>query len=425
MKFVFFMLFLVAPFFLFSQKFNIHSVVITKSNDSLHVFTANRQLTSPSFVKTWDSASGQYHSYKASEISELIVGNDDYYKSAIVTIDRTPYNEEISAAVFSPKQSIETVFLKTEYVSNNIKLYSLNDGKRTHFFIQKDNSPIEELIYRKLLLNRNGTVYENEDKKFILQLSDLLQDCPQAISGIDNISYTSQAIERVFNDYNRACHKGNIPRYSKTYKAKFEFSPLVGISSVTFSYKEDAVGGGTNKTKFSSGFSPIVGARFNYTPAILHYQLSITGDLYYSGRNASFSAYSNYINDSFYTRNTTRLKDQYINLGIVVRYYFLEEDKAVRPFVNIGYLAGFAVSSDNTVTTDDYFNAHHTITESDAYPNDGFKNYQFGYIAGIGVTYKKLSIDYRYSGYTNYLAYTSRSLTAISNTMAIAYRLNK
>lgn len=425
MKFFFLVTFFLFPFFLFSQKFSVHSIIITKTNDSLHLLTADKELRDPSSVKTMDSATKEYRTYLASEISALIVGTDDYYKSAIVTVDRTPYNEEIAISKFAPKQSIDTVLLKTEYSSNNIKLYSLYDKKRSHFFIQKDNDTIAELIYRKLLLNRNGTIYENEDKKFISQLSDLLADCPEAVSGINYIGYTTQAIEKVFNNYNSLCHKSNIALYRKTYKAKFEISALAGVSLITFSDKEYGFLGAPTITKLSSGVSPIVGARFNYIPAILHYNLSIAGDLFYNTFSASGSYYSNFISNTDYTRNTVQLKDQYLNLSIVVRYYILGEKNAFRPFVNAGYLAGFLVSSQNKVTTDDFFNGTHTITGSDYYPNNGFAKYHIAYIGGIGIMYKNWSIDYRYSGYPNVLYYTSRFLTATSSNITLAYRLNK
>jgi hypothetical protein len=425
MKFSFSALFLLAPFFLFSQKFNVRSIIITKTNDTLHLLTADRELRSPSSVKTMDSASKEYRTYRASEISELIIETDDFYRSAVVTVDRTPYNEEIAINKFAQKQSIDTVLLKTEYTSNNIKLYSLYDKKRSHFFIQKDNDTIAELIYRKLLLNRNGTIYENEDKKFISQLSDLLADCPEAVSGINYIGYTTQAIEKVFNNYNSLCHKSNVARYRKTYKAKFEISALAGVSLITFSDKEYGFIGGPTITKLSSGVSPIVGARFNYIPAILHYNLSIAGDLYYNTFTASGSYYSNFISNTDYTRNTIQFKDQYLNLSIVVRYYILSEKNAFRPFVNVGYLAGYVVSPQNKVTMDDFFNGTHTITESDYYPNNGFAKYHIAYIGGIGIIYKKWSIDYRYSGYPNVLYYTTRFLTATSSNITLAYKLNK
>lgn len=426
MKFFFSAFFLFAPFFLFSQKFSVHSIVITKTNDSLHLLTADKELRSQSSVKTLDSASKAYRTYRASEISELIIGADDYYKSAIVTIDQTPYNEEIPSDSFALKQSIDTVFLKTEYTSNNIKLYSLYDKKRSHFFIQKDNGPFEELIYRKLLLNKSGTVYESEDRKFVSQLSDLLADCLQAVSSIKSIGYTTQAIEEIFDDYNRFCHKENVARYSKTYKAKFEISALAGISLLSFNYS-DASGflGNVNKINLASGISPVIGGRFNYIPALLHSRFSITGDLYFSSYTASSSYYSNYISSSDYTKNTMNLKNGYINLAIAVRYYFIGEKSSFRPFINVGYLAGLAVSTNNKMTSDDFFNGSHTISQADAFPNNGFKNDQYGFVAGAGIIFKKASIDYRYLGYTNYLLYQSKSMTAASNNITLAYRLSK
>jgi len=425
MKFSFLALSFLAPFFALSQKFTVHSIVITKTNYSLHLLTADKELRDPSSVKTLDSASKEYRTYRASEIKELIIGTDDYYKSAIVTVDRTPYNEEIAVNKFAPKQSIDTALLKTEYNSNNIKLYSLYDKKRRHYFIQKDNDTIAELIYRKLLLNRDGTIYESEDKKFVSQLSDMLADCPGAVSGINYIGYTTQAIEKVFDNYNSLCHKSNTARYRKTYKAKFEISALAGVSLITFSDKEYGFAGYPAITKISSGVSPVVGVRFNYIPSILNYNLSIVGDLYYNTFAASGSNYSNFISNTDYTRNTVQLKDQYLNLSIVVRYYILGERDAFRPFVNVGYLAGYLVSPKNKVTADNFFNGTHTITESDYYPNNGFAKYHIAYIGGIGVTYKKWSIDYRYSGYPNVLYYTSRFLTATSSNIALAYKLNK
>ncbi|HLK27063.1 MAG TPA: hypothetical protein VKT28_00675 [Puia sp.] len=426
MRIFFSALAIVIPVLAFSQKYNVHSIVVKKNNDSLHVLISAKERQPPTFVKTLDSASGQFHVYKAYEISELIVNNSEYYKSAIVIIDRTPYNEEVAANKYVPKQSTDTVLLKVEYLSNNLKLYSLNDGKRPHFFIQKDDKQIEELIYRKLFLNRNGTAYETEEKKFILQLNELLADCSQAVSDIDNISYTVQAIEKVLDNYNRQCHKENVAQYRKTYKAKFEISALAGISFTSYNLVDNSGFAviGDNTLKLKRGIYPVIGARFNYIPALLNNKFSILADLYYSGFSASSSFYSNYIDSGFYTRNTIQLKNGYINLAFAARYYLLGENKILKPYINVGYLAGFLISSDNRYYKDDFYNGNHTVTQTDAFPNNGLKKNQFGYFAGAGIIFKKFSLDYRYLNYTNYLDYTSERMTGSSNNITLAYKLN-
>ena len=314
---------MLGPVLLFSQKFDVPSTIITRTRDSIQVLTQKKQEVGFSNIQTKNPSSKQIRIYRPSEIYGITIGSDNYI-SSIVSIDQTPYNEEVTLDSNTFKSKTDTVLLKVEYVGSNIELFSLSTSKRIHFFVQKDKGPIGELIYRKMLINRNGTDFESEDKKFLIQLNDLLADCPQVAGKINDISYSVQSIEAVLDSYSRTCRKGTAASYTKVYKTKFEISVFAGTSLLSFSYNDASGFNGTNtKLQFSSGPTPLIGARFNYIPPILNGKFAILADLYFNNFKASNSYYSNYINDSFYTRQTIQLKDAYVNLGVVVQYYFL------------------------------------------------------------------------------------------------------
>ncbi len=420
-------LLLLGPLFVFSQKYKVHSLVILKNGDSLQVLTQDKQFQDPYAIKTFDSATRTQRTFRPSEVRALVIGGQDYYTSAFVSIDQTPYHEEVTPDSNTYSSRSDTVFLKTEYFSNAIQLYSFRDNKRTHLFIQKNNGGINELIYINFLINRSGTNYENENKKFIFQLRELLSDCPDAISHINNIDFSVQAIEKVLEDYNRICRKGSATLYKKEYHSKFEISVIAGasFSSLTAKGPANFLAQSNSSLTLQSGAAPIIGLRFNYIPQAFHSHLSALADIYYNSYDASSTAYSNYVNSTFFTKTSTTLKASYARLGIMVRYYFLNEKSAFRPFVNAGYSAEFILTRNNQTSSDNYFNGNQNITTSDPYPNGGYKSSQYGFVAGLGGTYSRFSLEYRYGSYIGFLNYVNNSLSMKTNEVIFSFRFSK
>jgi hypothetical protein len=418
-----FFLIIFCPYLVFAQKFSVPSVLITKSKDSVHVLTANRELTNPTSVKTLDPASGKYHTYQAFEIDGLVAGGEEYYKSAIVTIDHTPFNVEIQAGDDTITQSTDTVLLKREFESNLLRLYSYTDDTRTHLFLQKGDGPIDELVYRKYQVNKDGTSYENEDKAYIDQISSSLGDCPAAVSNIKYIAYTPQAIERIFDKYAKNCYIEMVTKYVKSYKAVFDISLVMGASMTNLHFT-DAVYA-QQGIQGSGGISPVAGMRFDYNPPLFGNKFSLVADVYYYGYTGNLSYYTDPGSSTFYTKAEYQLKNSYINLALALRYHFTDTRHTFRPFLNAGFLSGVVISSQNMLVTDQYAGGIHNISESDAFPNGGIKNMQFGYFGGAGLKYKRFSLEYRYHQYNNILNYTSKTLTSSSSNVVLTYKINK
>jgi hypothetical protein len=423
MKKLSFFLLLASPFWAMAQKFTTPAIVITRSHDSVRVLLSGKDPGNSSQVDALDPASGKHHMYSISEISGILVGKDNYYQSAVVTIDRSPFNQEIDAAYDTLRQSIDTVLLKREYESSLLKLFSFQDENRMHLFFQKGNGSIQELIFRKYQVSRNGISYDKVENMYADQLSESLEDCPSVVSRIKSISYSIQAVEKVFEKYRTECHTDMTVGYVKNHRSHVDISILAGVSLYAVHYDQGPTSfpGGQQMTAGPSG---LLGMRVEYSPSLAGNRLTLVGDLYYNGYNATSSYLANAQDPTYYAKLTNKFKNSYANLALALRYYLNGEKSPLRWFVNAGALYGVQVSANNTIYVENFNNGNQTNSDYTAFQYGVMKASQFGFFGGGGVKFKRYSLEYRFYSYSNVLNPADMSLTSQSHNLAWTYKFN-
>jgi hypothetical protein len=89
-----------------------------------------------------------------------------------------------------------------------LNLYAyVHIDREEHFFIQKDDKPITELGYRKILLATQTGKVVRELKTFVSQLQTETFDCPNIQEKIENVEYKRESLKRIVSKYNDFKHK--------------------------------------------------------------------------------------------------------------------------------------------------------------------------------------------------------------------------
>jgi hypothetical protein len=138
---------------------------------------------------------------------------NETYRKAIIYVNNEPIKLQNMNVFSSIKNAYEnfilikdTVFL-LNLVEGDLNLYWLNDGIKEHFFIQKGNDSISELIYRKFLIEKNDIKKKHETFEYFTQIKNLTTDCQNPDSDFKHFKYESKALIAQIYAYNNC--KGN------------------------------------------------------------------------------------------------------------------------------------------------------------------------------------------------------------------------
>ena len=95
-----------------------------------------------------------------------------------------------------------------------------------------------------------------------------------------------------------------------------------------------------------------------------------------------------------------------------------------RPYIDGGAVFGAVLSSNNSSTTDQYYdNAHHP---SSVDPFSGsFNSFQAGFVAGAGVQFKRIGLDYRYVRILNIAAIQATTIGLSGQQLCVSFQLNR
>ena len=164
-------------------------------------------------------------------IKEFGVDNSSKYVRSTVNIDRSSESVNNLSDDKNPIFQEEEVFLKV-LVDGKATLYEYVDGNLKRYFYIKENSNVEQLIYKKYRTPEN---YIGENNKFRQQLwIDL--NCPNfKMSKIENVEYTRNDLVRFFIEYSE-CHNDEIINFQLQQKRdlfNMTIRPRINSSSLT------------------------------------------------------------------------------------------------------------------------------------------------------------------------------------------------
>lgn len=374
-------------------------VIIKLNGDTVKGFIDYRNWgKNPDAISFRNAVNGTSTVYNPLSISGFRV-LEDYYTSAIVQAECSPYQVNEINFDAALKMRTDTTFLRVMFQgAKNLYYYNDRNGKQQYYLKQWPD--YELLIYKKYLKENDerGSYASNqplrvfkENKTFIGQLAIYLQDCSSLQSELNKTEYTQSSLFKLFETYYK-CSGSEIRYKFTTDKTKLSFGVLAGISNTKLritsnSDEKDYLSGYDypTSTKFTGGVFLDLNLARNQG------KWSFNNELLYSAYSTA-AKYEEYTNENKYSTIETEINISYVKLNTMIRYKFpIKKEWFV--FANAGYSFGFAITESNSITRDETFYVQHTITKETLIPN--VEKLELGWLAGIGLRYNKYSFETR------------------------------
>ena len=177
------------------------------------------------------SENGESKKTTIKTIKEFGINNVSKYVRSTVNIDRSSENIYNLSNDKNPIFKKEELFLKV-LVEGKATLYQYVDSKLKRYFYSKENSNIEQLIFKKYKSTENKIGTNN---RFRQQLFVDLK-CPNfKMSKIENIEYKKNSLVRFFTEYSK-CHNNELINFESKQKKDFfnlTIRPRINSSSLT------------------------------------------------------------------------------------------------------------------------------------------------------------------------------------------------
>lgn len=271
-------------------------------------------------------------------VKEFAIHNFAKYIRATVGVDRSSRD---ALGISEQKKSLfkeETVFLKT-ILEGKASLYFLEDRSLKYFFFNVDNAPLEQLIYKKYYLTKNGVVdkYEVLDNNIYRnQLWNSLKCASISKSQFENIKYNKKALKTLFTKFN-TCHNVASTEFKKETKRKlfnFTLTPGLDLSS----YKQQIFFGANSTIDVDFGYqsSLRLGAEMEALLPFNNDKWAVIFEPVYQSYKSESEADDPRIVNTRFTYNA-------LGLNFAFRHYFFLNDNA-KLFINVGYSKEFKLN---------------------------------------------------------------------------------
>jgi hypothetical protein len=313
---------------------------------------------------------------------------DELYTSATIKTEISPKNPNDLTLDPSLVLVTRTTFLQALIIGEKSLYFYRDINDKSQFYIPQDTS-FEFLVYKKYLVEREGTNVIAENKMYAGQLAIYLQDCPSIRSKIYSCAYKKSNIEKLFLNYYN-CTKLPVKFHKETEKLKFEFGAVAGISLTNLiihseSYDYLMYADYPVSANFSGGlFMDLIIPRNQR-------RWSIDNELLFTTYQVE-GTYTDYEHANKYTIYSTKLGFSYIKLVNMVRY----KQPVGKFFIygNVGWSNGIAIAYTDYLKSDEILFTQERIEEGPAI--DGIRKYEVGLIGGVGVKYNRFSLETRF-----------------------------
>ncbi|MDX1943066.1 MAG: hypothetical protein SFU99_21055 [Saprospiraceae bacterium] len=277
--------------------------------------------------------------------------NNEEYKRAIVGINNEPTSgdgeltriESLEELQKPLKLDVDTVFLLI-LVKGRVNLYTLYDEQKQHYFIQKSNGRIEELIYRVVLVKNfpqsgavsiagseaflpgssySGLVFEDYKR----QLVEAMPDCPNIQTSINKVGY-SYNLKSVVEEYNKCV--GALIYVKPKDKAKSFIYAYAGAAKPFFTFQDANL---DNAQYLSSSLTPSFGLGFDIgiIRSLNKISLGLEANYIAAKANAStrYEPFDGMVKISDYNFDV-----QGIRFNMLLKYVFF--NKTLYPYIKAG-----------------------------------------------------------------------------------------
>jgi hypothetical protein len=254
----------------------------------------------------------------------------------------------------------DTLFLLT-LATGEINLYKLIDkNNKTHFFYQKGNAPIKELIYRKVKIGAQEGVKDyqtvGEIKAYATQLKMEVLDCPKVFSMIkeETFYYKESDLIRVVNNYN-IC-KGKATFIIPAKQNLTTLYALAGINKVKL-LSQFSLGYDIDEKPISA-INPVIGVGLDVGLGKSVNSFGLGFEMLYKPIKANLKSEENQTG----YRNTKEYNFKMSFLQLQALFRYTAQLAGFQPYIKAGMGFSFLINTDNSLTEIRGFNNAKTIT---------------------------------------------------------------
>lgn len=372
----------------------------------------------PKKIRFKSDESGKSRMMTLESINGFGIDNEESYVRRTVNLNISSVKLDGLTDSREPIFEERTVFLRV-LASGKAHLYSLYDGVgKQHYFIEKDDLTIEELIYTKYFKTKAGKRYVAYFEQYKGQLSNALTDCGELFPMIKDAEYKEKDLTPIFEAYN-VC-SGSFNRIAKKEK-KIQVKPGVllgagiskfGITGVTTTGLENMDFG------FSHAYS--AGISLDLISARSRGKYSIHNELIYNSIGAS-THYEDITSDEVYTINDVKMDLGYLQLNTLFRYTVATPK--LRPYLNTGIGNSILIRQVNEMRTERKFYSTESITDDKALAD--IRAYDFSIVSGLGITGSRFSSELRFEFGKRISPFIASSSNTKTVMLVIFYNLGK
>jgi hypothetical protein len=341
--------------------------------------------------------------YYPTDIRSFFVGGE-IYEGGVVDVDTSPVKLRDLDQSPLPSYVKDSVFLQSLVVGEKSLLFLKDQTGKIHFFI-KENGGYPPLLYKQYA-GRTETsskvVVENTGFKGMLAL--YLNSCSDIQQKLKNIGYTQAALTKLFSYYYE-CTKGNIGYAKQRSDGALEAGVVAGVAMTKLDFQGPVKY--LTDINYEVSTKPTIGVFFDVKLLrtkgwrISNYFLFSSFDAKGIGDFEDFPDYTAY----------SSFKYSYIKSHHTFQISLLGQGKV---YLSAGFSAGVAIKKDVEIAL---VYTTGTISQKEFQS----RNYEFGYLAGLGFRTGKWSAEARFEQTTGISNYLSEGSTLIRGNFFIGY----
>lgn len=163
------------------------------------------------------------------DVQSFEIYNAAKYERHTLLVDVSNQNLKELETSDQPNWEERQLFLKV-LINGKASLYSYVDGNLRKYFFKKDDAKVEQLIYKKYMVNPTSM---GENNQFRRQLWNMF-NCGNIPTKIKNVDYKKKDLIKIFEAYN-SCEGGSFENYEENVKRdhiNLSIKPGVNFSSV-------------------------------------------------------------------------------------------------------------------------------------------------------------------------------------------------
>lgn len=309
-------------------------------------------------------------------IKEFGINNVSKYYRAKTNIDRSSENIDQMSSERNPNFQEEVIFLKV-LIEGAATMFIYIDGNLTRFFYKLGDSEIEQLVYKKYLID-NKILHNGFFKQ---QLFLNLKSKDIQLSEIERLNYSKRDLKKIFIKYNESASTKYVNYEPKKGNDLFHLTIRPGLNYSNLKIQSPELT--SINTDFESSFGIRFGIEMEFILPFNKNKWGVIVEPAYQYFNAEQSEERNDVVGGMLIK---KVEYKSIEMPVGIRHYFFLNDYS-KLFANISYCFNYSINSSYELSRNDE-STHTKLTISPR------RNLAYG----LGYKYKKrYNLELRYS----------------------------